>query len=398
MKTVQSDEAVIERLPRTFAPAMREQFTRRDVLFPAEQRLLKNRTEWLRELGRPDFDRLFAPVKALESRMTLPPWPKGESHFSIEDTAILARSPLYAEWRTEVEKVFGIIDAGAEKIGGARFHARLLLCILPAGLPPAQEPWNDIPGGARVPLPRPFAEIQPELLGALGRRAVPADLEAVEGTWVLACESGSFGRLPGAAVLCWDRTAGLRREFLDKLNTIRKTLKSADDAISQLGRIDLTGLLAPDLVRDPRVREFVRALLLSGNGALVFNNSFVQWGASEALRRAQPQVLIASFGIRAKPKPFSSIVLFEDQTRRNPTPDEPDLDGSRIDGEILSRYVHLTAERLAPYAGRTLTLFAVADRNYARAIFPDRDGRGRLGAPAVFGNLVETCLHWLEGR
>src|ERR1035438_1559655 len=61
MKTVQSDEAVIERLPRTFAPAMREQFTRRDVLFPAEQRLLKNRTEWLRELARPDFDPNRAP-------------------------------------------------------------------------------------------------------------------------------------------------------------------------------------------------------------------------------------------------------------------------------------------------------------------------------------------------
>jgi hypothetical protein len=392
MKTPPSDEAVIERLPRTFAPAMREQFARRDVLFPAEQRLLANRMEWLRDLARTDFDRLFAPVKALESRMTLPQWPKGESHFSIEDTAILARSPLYAEWRTEVEKVFDVIDAGAEKIGGRRFHARLLLCVLPAGLPPAQEPWNDIPGGARVPLARPFAEIQPELLRTLGRRSVPADLEAVEGTWVLACESGSFGSLPDAAVLCWDRTAGLRREFLDKLNTIRKTLKSADDAISQLGRIDLTGLLAPDLVRDPRVREFVRSLLLSGNGALVFNNSFVQWGASEALRRAQPQVLIASFGIRPKPKPFSSIVLFEDQTRRNPTSDQPDLDGSRIDGEILARYVYLTAERLAPYAGRTLTLFAVADRKQALAVFP-----GGV-APAASGNLVDTCLHWLETR
>jgi hypothetical protein len=396
MKTTQPDEAIVERLPRTFAPAMREQLARREVLFPAEQRLLENRLEWLRELTRSDFDRLFAPVKALESRMTLPHWRKGESRFSIEDTAILARSPLYAEWRAEVEKVFAVIDAGAEKLGRAKFHPRLLFCVLPAGLPPAPEPWNDVPGGARVPLTRPFAEIQPELLGALSRRSLPADLETVEGTWVLACESGPFGSLPDAVVLCWDRTTRLRREFLDKLNSISKALKSADEAIWQLERTDMTGLLAPELVRDPRVREFLRTLLLSGNGSLVFNNSFVQWGASEALRRAQPQVLIASFGIRTKPKPFSSIVLFEDQTRRNPTSDQPDLDGSRIDGEILSRYVHLTAERLAPYAGRTLTLFAVADRNYALAVFPDRDGRGRREASAASGNLVETCLHWLE--
>jgi len=386
-----ADEALIERLPRTFAPSMREQFARWAALFPAERRLLASRMEWLGKLSRPDFDRLFAPVKALESRMTLPDWRPGEARFSIEDTAILARSPLYTEWRAEVEKVFDTIDAGAEKIAGARSYPRLLVCVLPAGLPLAADPFEDIADGTRIPLARPFAEIAPELLETLSRRPLARDLEAVESTWVLACESEPFRNLANAVVLCWDATTRLRRAFLEKLNSIRKELKSADETIAQLERIDLADLVAPELRRDHRVQEFLRALLLSGNGSLVFNNSFVQWGASEALRRAQPQVLIACFGIRSKPKPFSSVVLFEDQTRRNPTPDLPDPDGSGIDGEILSRYVHLTAQRLAPYVGRTLTLFAVADRKDALAVSP-----ARREPPPTTGNLVQMCRDWLR--
>ena len=116
------------------------------------------------------------------------------------------------------------------------------------------------------------------------------------------------------------------------------------------------------------MREFVRALLLSGNGSLVFNNSFVQWGASEALRRAQPQALIAAFGVRPKLKPFSSTVLFEDQHRNNPAPDADDPEGSLIDALELSNYVHYAGQRVAAYQGRTLTLMAACGLDRVLAI------------------------------
>src|SRR5262249_50058560 len=153
-------------------------------------------------------------------------------------------------------------------------------------------------------------------------------------------------RLSGTAnanVLSWDSLARLRQEFLRQLNAVQRDLRSVDQTNEDLKRADINRLVGTEFASSPRVLEFMRNLFLSGNGSLVFGNSFVQWGASEALRRAQPQALIASFGIRKKLKPFSSLVLFEDQSRSNPLPDEDDPAGSLIDAAMLSQYVYLAA-------------------------------------------------------
>ena len=57
-------------------------------------------------------------------------------------------------------------------------------------------------------------------------------------------------------------------------------------------------------------QTFVRDVLLTGNGTLFVNNTFVEWAAAQALRRAQPRVLVARYGVRDKLKPFSSLLLF----------------------------------------------------------------------------------------
>ena len=123
----------------------------------------------------------------------------------------------------------------------------------------------------------------------------------------------------------------------------------------------------------------------------------MQWCASEALRRVQPQVLVAAFGIRDKPKPFSSLAWFEDQSRANPVPDQPDPAGSLVDDAMLSRYVYLTARRLAPYAGRTLAWFTVADRKAAVLAAPDRKQPWlRTDRPVSAAEMREACLNWLK--
>jgi hypothetical protein len=93
------------------------------------------------------------------------------------------------------------------------------------------------------------------------------------------------------------------------------------------------------------LRNFVINLFLSGNGALIFSNAFVEWAGSEALRRARPRAIVARFGMRSKPKPFTSIAIFEDQQRLSSLPDVDDPEGSAIDAAILARYVWLAASR-----------------------------------------------------
>jgi len=401
MGGVSSPEAVLHRLPRTMAASMNEQLARVEFLFPVEQRLLKGRLEWLESLDPAQFNRLFATLKNIETRMQLSPRPKDNEAFSIENTAIIARSPLYPEWRREAERVFAAIDDGVEKLHPALSIPRMLFCVLPAGLPAASDPWRDTPsGGIPVLLETEFGAIQKDLLTAITRRKRPPELEPIQWTWIVACEAPPYSEFSPATLVTWDETAKLRRTFLDSLNDVHRTLHSVDQTMSALERVDLSPLLPSRLTADMRLREFVRSLLLSGNGSLVINNSFVQWCASEALRRAQPQVLLASFGIRDKPKPFSSLAWFEDQTRANPTPDQPDPAGSLIDDQLLSQYVYLTARRLKPYTGQTLAFFAAMDRNSALVFPPDPTkstsewDRPKLSLAA----LSDACLKWVEQR
>jgi len=209
----------------------------------------------------------------------------------------------------------------------------------PLGFPPGVSPnaqplWPEFSkDGSWLVLDRPFVETLPAFAGAIAKWVCPAALEEIERTWVLESDDRLSG-VAGASVLSWDALGPLRREFLRRLNAVQRDLRSVDQTSEDLGRADINRLLVPAVAANPRVREFVRTLFLSGNGSLLFGNSFVEWGATEALRRAQPQVLIASFGVRKKLKPFSSVVLFEDQSRSNPVPDEGDPAGSLVDAAM----------------------------------------------------------------
>ena len=369
-----SAQELIARLPRTFRPGLNDQLRNWELLFPAEQRRLQAQLDVLAGLSPGDFQRMFAPVVEVESRMNLPRWDAGAVGMSVQDTGLLARSPLYPAWRSEVEKVFARIDEEVERAGSLPSFQRLVLCVLPPGLPASAEPfWPRLARqGTWVRLDGPFDRFLHPLVSALVSRGVAAGLEPIEQTWIFECESNlaPLADSTRATVLSWAALSAVRREFLSRLNTIRRSLSSVDQTTQELRHLDLGRLLSGPAGSAPRVREFVRALFLSGNGSLVFNNSFVQWGSSEALRRVQPQVLVASFGIRPKLKPFSSVVLFEDQSRSNPVGDEDDPPGSLLDGLMLSEYVRLAATRYIGGRDAPLTFMAACGHDRLLVLGP----------------------------
>jgi hypothetical protein len=71
-----------------------------------------------------------------------------------------------------------------------------------------------------------------------------------------------------------------------------------------------------------------------------------------------PYAAFCCFGQRPKLKPFSSLVLLEDQNQANPVPDQPDPEGSWTDARILAEYVYLAAERMQSYDGQLMGIFA----------------------------------------
>jgi hypothetical protein len=144
------------------------------------------------------------------------------------------------------------------------------------------------------------------------------------------------------------------------------------------------------------VRAFVRDVLLTGNGTLFVNNTFVEWAAVQALRRAQPRVLVTRFGVRDKLKPFSSLVLFSQPRASDQIPLIEDPVGSFIDVEQLSYYVWLNAEKSPAYRGRTLHLFLAEGIDEMLAIRSDLPaGTGSAAPAARLADVCATMAHWL---
>jgi hypothetical protein len=395
------DKAVLKRLPRTFVPSLNEQLDKWDLLFPVEQRTLTNQFDYLAGLSAGDFDGLFRAVKDVEAKMQLPPWEASSGRISISETSLLVRSPYYPQWRSEVERVFAKIDTGVEAAKGRKRRRSVVACVLPAGLPlPAGMPWPRLAQeGRTLALHAPFRDGAEQFLQALARHTDSA-ADPAERTWVFETGDAQSRRLAsgadGLTLLSFEALGPARKEFLRRLNVIKKDLHSADQAFEDLRRLDLAPLLGNGVGHDPRLSSFIRDLFLSGNGALLFANAFVEWGASEAIRRAQPQLVICSFGIRPKLKPFSSVAVFEDQGRANPVPAQDDAPSSLVDAQILAEYVYLTTSRLPSYAEQTLGLFAIEDSSLVHVLGPP-PSNGWPSGPMALVELSAGILRWMEG-
>ena len=367
-------EELLPKLPRTFVPALNEQMRNWDLLFPAEQRSISAQLDWLGRLPADRFRELFEPIKQIEGRMELPGWDLTTQRVTITDTGILVRSPYYPQWRTEVVKVFEQINAGIESERKTIPINRLVMCMLPAGLSlPTTPLWPRLEKQGRwISLARPFAAMLEPFADAVASRQPGTGIEAVERTWALEYDSRmtAMEAYVPACVLSFDALGPIRREFLSRLNAIQKDLRSVDAAYEDLRRMDFHKLATGSAAKETRIREFVRNLFLSGNGSMLFGNSFVEWGAAEAIRRVQPQALLCCFGIRPKLKPFSSVVLFEDQNRANPVADQPDPEGSLIDIRLLTEYVYLSASQHPAYAGHTAYVFAVPELDKVLLVAP----------------------------
>jgi hypothetical protein len=158
-------------------------------------------------------------------------------------------------------------------------------------------------------------------------------------------------------------------------------------------------IVPPDgflLHSDEVVRAFIRDVFLSGNGTLLLNNTFVEWASVQALKRAEPRLLVARFGVRDKMKPFSSLLLFSSPRPTDHVPVLEDPFGSFIDVEQLSYYVWLNAEKSTAYRGKTLYLMLAEGVDEMLAIRSDvaRTEAGEL-PEASLAEVAATMAAWV---
>jgi hypothetical protein len=402
---------LIARLPVTMRPSLNQQVDGWSTLFPFERNRLQKFMRGLDSFQPSALDALTAKLRALEARMGVEHWNFSQDRDTMENASMLARSAYYAEWRRGVEQVFDAVNAASvDDRTPPASPARLIVLILPQCLPvDPVTAWNDWdPRGHAFKIAGDAREISDWLIRGqparpgIGALLAPQPGAASSDLWLIEADSKPVGPLAGAAQpdfcsLDYATLKPLRDRFLAQVNTVPKNIEASDQVLAAIRQEDWEKWCPPELAGQPQLRSFLIDLFLSGNGALIFANAFVEWAASEALRRARPRALVARFGLRTKPKLFTGIAIFENQQAINTLPDVDDPEGSAIDALILARYVWLAATRYPEY--RQAYCLCVSEfRNSAYLISPEGGSPPwNLEGPVTPDEIVSRLAHVLAG-
>ncbi len=398
----------IQRLPLTLRPSLNQQLAQWRMLFPFEQNQLIEFFGGLDSFNPSALAALTAKLRGLEVKMGIDRWDFSETGDTLENASILARSEYFEEWRSEVHRIFEAIDAGAQASAKTEpSRNRLILLFLPETLPvDPRTAWKDWdPRGREIGIAGDSRKLRYLVAGGQSDETGICDLLGQKGShdkanlWFIDADARLRDALApdsvrAASCLTYAVLKPFRNSFLVELNRIPKDMTVTDQTISALREKDWTRRWPSELAGQDRMRNFVVNLFLSGNGALIFSNAFVEWAASEVLRRARPQAVVACFGMRSKPKPFTGIALFENQEKISLLPDVDDPENSAIDAAILARYVWLAACRYPEYS-RTLCLCVSEHLNTAYIVAPPEMDLDTSGAPVAPEDIYQRIASWV---
>jgi hypothetical protein len=403
------DEGLFDRLPVTFSTFFYEQILDWDLLFPAEKNYYERFFGLLAKFPPADLDRLFAGVRAAERQMGVTDaiWPKRT--FTLQQVDFLNRSPHYPVWRKAVSGVFAEIDPKLDAEAESHGRPRLVLVVSPSEIPAGPDRlWMRIRQHGRLVSLDPPAEGEDYLALLLTGKRRAAAAPSIADLYTAASGSAPYGAW---CVEAGDSLAGLsNREGVVRLSYQRladyraRLQKQVQQVVEeervrgpqQLGaRLKQMKILPGEgeLGSDALLSEFARATLLSGNGTLLINNTFVEWASVQAVRRARPAVTLISYGIRNKVKPFSSLLIYADQEAATPIPTQADVLGSYVDLEVFHQYIWQEFMKYAEYRRNTAFLFVGDGTDALLAIappdFPLLSQQQPQRLDAVFGAMKE---------
>jgi hypothetical protein len=409
---VRAHDEVLRRLPATVHAFIVVDLQKWSTLFPAEQRYQRALLEHLSQTPADDLSRLAAGIARIETDAGLTRISERDpGRFQDQAQAALRKQNLVTAWRREIDRFFQQIDPALE----ARLYPpdtprRVVLQLYGDGI--AVQPdklWSRFRAtGTRIPLRLDGVKNSGRymggwLFGALRRDPAftPTDAWIIESHAALhdlISKETADARPPTG--LSYDRLLPYRDSLMRALFSKIQSGVESPQAFAAYAR-SLRLAPEPGVLLNPTevVQTFVRDVLLTGNGTLFVNNTFVEWAAAQALRRAQPRVLVARYGVRDRLKPFSSLLLFSQPRTSDVIPLVEDPVGSFIDVEQLAYYVWVHAEKSAAYRNRTLYLFLAENVPDMLAIRSDVPGVIRPPADAVaLADVSATIAHWLGVR
>jgi hypothetical protein len=409
------DQGLFDQLPVTFSTYCFDQLKDWELLFEAERDYFKRLFSLI---GRSDpkvVQELFAPLREVEKKMGVNErvWPKRQ--FTLDQVDFLNRSPHYPEWRQVVAQIFSRLDPILDEEISGKGHARLVMVICPAELPVGPDRmWTRFKQhGKLLPLrlsnEEDVKDYLPQLLTGAARHAKQKTLAELYASsqarsrhdaWIIETGTGLstlVSRSSGIVSLSYEALHEYRSRLMSEVD---KLLKTQDiPGPRQLGaRLKQLKVLPSEneVASDPALAEFLRSILLSGNGTLLINNTFVEWATVQAVRRARPSLVLASFGVRNKIKPFSSLLIYTEQETTTPVPTQMDTLGSYVDLEVLTHYVWMEFEKYPEYRRNTVYYFVGEGMDamllLAPPDFPLLQAKGAVRLTELF----EHAREWMQ--
>lgn len=417
---------VLRRLPATVRAFILVELQKWATLFPAERRYQRALVEHLSQLPPAQLQQSVSGIARVEAEAALDRIGEREpARFQDLAQAALRKQSLVPAWRREVDLFFQTIDPAIEpRLYPPDAPRRVVLQVYGSGI--AIQPdklWSRLrAAGLRIPLALDGVRNADGYLRALlGMRSgnergasLFGQLQGDAGftptdAWIVESHAALYdlvrqGSVPAAAAsltgLSYERLMPYRDELMRALFSRIQSGVESPQAFAAYARSltiapDAGALLNPGAV----VQAFVRDVLLTGNGTLFVNNTFVEWAAVQALRRAQPRMLVARYGVRDRLKPFSSLLLFSQPRTSDRIPLIEDPVGSFVDVEQLAYYVWVQAEKSAAYRKKTLYLFVAESQDEILAIRSDKpDLTGSSATPASLADVCATMAQWLGLR
>ncbi len=442
LSLVQEHQDALDRLPRTFLVDTLVELERWPTFFGPERAYFRTLLAQLAALDPAQYEDIFRGLIDFERRTGCNRLRAGDiDEFEVRALDHIRRQGEYSRWRQEIDRVFEKLEPRVEaRLYTGSLPRRLVVMLYGEGITIERNTlWKRFRSmGTRVPLDLSGCESSELFLSALftGRGSPsqapihPADAPAPTlfevlhesanfaplETWIIEagdalhrlCGRDGSGKLDAAggqgsrAVNC---AAGmsydLLREYRDQLTQtlwakVQTGLRSPLELAAYVKTLEVKPREGVTLYSDPAVLAFIRDTFLAGNGTLIINNTFVEWGAVRALKRAQPRLLVARFGVRDKMKPFSSLLLFSKPRPTDQIPIMQDPLGSFVDSELLAYYIWLNAEKGLPYKGKTLYLLLAEGVDEMLVVQPGAGGKlPKAPATASLPDVAATIARWL---
>jgi hypothetical protein len=405
----------LARLPATVHAFILVELEKWPLLFVPEQRYQRALLDHLSRTPPRELEGAVAGIARIEAESGVARLSEhSPARFQDESQALLRRRGLFTAWRGEVDAFFQTVDPQLEaQLYPADAPRRLVVQIYGSGIEVQRDRlWKPFKGmGVRVPLNLEAAATTAAFLRQLTGevepgRGAPAlftgTIDSPLDGWIVeshdalhaVCSAAAPAALTG---LSYDRLGPYRDDLTRAL--YRKVQDGVDSpqAFASYARSLRIAPPGGTLINPADILiAFVRDVLITGNGTLLMNNTFVEWAAVQALRRAQPRILITRFGVRNKLKPFSSMVLFSQPRPTDHVPIAPDPAGSFVDVEQLAYYIWLNAEKNPAYRGRTLYLFLAEGVDEMLAIRSDAPAAAPSRVTAAgLADVHATMAQWL---